>query len=148
MEISTTAFGNGEPIPTKYTRDEGGEDVSPPLQWSGVPSEAAELLLIAADPDAPNGPFYHWVVSGIPAGDGEVGEDEVPEGTEGRNDFGDLGYGGPQPPKGHGTHRYYFRLYAASERLGLSRTPAAQEALRALEGRELAEAEWMGTYER
>ncbi|MDQ4130864.1 MAG: YbhB/YbcL family Raf kinase inhibitor-like protein [Actinomycetota bacterium] len=148
MEIRSTAFGNGDPIPTKYTRDEGGEDLSPALSWSDVPDEAAELLLIVEDPDAPDGPFYHWVIHSIPPRDGEVEDGQAPEGEEGTNDFDEVGYGGPYPPEGHGTHRYYFRLYAAGEPLSLSGSVDAQEAMRAVSGRELALAEWMGTYER
>jgi Raf kinase inhibitor-like YbhB/YbcL family protein len=105
-------------FPTKYTCD--GENQSPPLQWSGA-GECRSYALIVEDPDAPGGTFIHWVLYNIPAKIDRL-PPSLPKtgqlhgfGTQGINDFGNLGYDGPCPPKGHGDHRYYFRLYALKD---------------------------------
>jgi hypothetical protein len=111
LEIRSSAFRPMGTIPIKYVKE--GSDVSPALEWSGVPDGTQELAVICHDPDAPLPyGFTHWVVYGIPAS-----ADGIPEGgggqfTEGSNDFGGQGYGGPQPPPGHGVHHYYFWVYA------------------------------------
>jgi len=114
MTLTSSAFGNGGPIPTEFTGQ--GEDVSPALAWSGAPEGASSFALICHDPDAPlvkpgTYGFVHWVLYGIP---GAV--NELPEGVadyvQGVNDFGNPGYGGPMPPEGHGTHHYFFWLLA------------------------------------
>lgn len=111
LKITSPAFADGERIPDKHTRE--GEDASPTLEWSGVPEGTRELALICHDPDAPlpHG-WTHWVVYGIPADATGIAEGEGDKYVEGRTDFGETGYGGPLPPPGHGTHRYYFWLYA------------------------------------
>jgi Raf kinase inhibitor-like YbhB/YbcL family protein len=113
LKVTSTAFEPLGRIPTKHTGD--GEDVSPQLQWSGVPEGTRQLALICHDPDAPlpHG-FTHWVVSGIPADVTEIPEGEAGKFAEGRNDFGNAGYNGPLPPEGHGPHHYYFWVYALS----------------------------------
>ncbi|MEL9990006.1 MAG: YbhB/YbcL family Raf kinase inhibitor-like protein [Thermoproteus sp.] len=152
MELSSPAFKYGEPIPRKYTCE--GEDVSPPLSISGVPQGAKALVLIMEDPDAPIGLFVHWVLYNMPPTLQAVPE-AVPKrpevsgiGVQGVNDFGRVGYGGPCPPRGHGPHRYFFRLYAVSEPLQLGPRATRAEVLKAIQGRVLAEAEYMGTYRR
>ncbi|HEY6738853.1 MAG TPA: YbhB/YbcL family Raf kinase inhibitor-like protein [Actinopolymorphaceae bacterium] len=111
MELRTSAFDDHTPIPAVHTRD--GDNVSPPLEWSGVPEGTVELALICEDPDAPSGTFVHWVVAGIPPDVDGFAHGEVPSGTvAGRNDFGDVGWGGPRPPVGDPAHRYFVRLYA------------------------------------
>src|SRR5204862_8324511 len=107
MELSSEAFSDGDPIPSRYTCE--GEDVSPPLTWSDVPEDAVTLALICDDPDAPSGTFAHWVGWGIDPGVGGLAEGEAPP-RQGRNGFGNIGYGGPCPPPGHGKHHYRFRL--------------------------------------
>jgi len=145
------AFAYGQTIPRKYTCD--GEDVSPPLRIEGVPSGAAALVLIVEDPDAPKRNFTHWVLYNIPPNVTELPEgvpkaEETPYGLQGVNDFGRVGWGGPCPPRGHGTHRYFFRLYALSRRLDLP-PRATKDAVRsAMQGLVIAEAEYMGTYAR
>lgn len=105
MELTSPAFDDGDRIPTSYgyTRD----DVSPPLQISGVPDEAESLVLIMDDPDAmePAGQIWdHWIVYAIAPRDQDVAEDTVPSGgVAGMNSYGDQGYGGPNPP-GPGAH--------------------------------------------
>ena len=145
LELTSTAFDDGDPIPQKYTCD--GDNVSPPLSWRFVPEEAASLALIVHDPDAPSGDVTHWLAWNIDPGDGEIAEG-VPAPAEGTNARGAAGYMGPCPPEGHGPHRYFFRLHAIEGDLD-PEPGAAREQLEAeLEGRVLAEAQLMGTYER
>lgn len=152
MEIKSPAFGNGERIPKKYTCE--GEDISPPLSWSGVPAEAKSLVLIVDDPDAPIGTFTHWVVYDIPVSQTGLPENfekkgEVGAIKQGRNDFGRVGWGGPCPPPGHGTHRYFFKLYAISkEKLRLPPGARKSDVMKAIEGSVVAQAEFYGTYSR
>ena len=150
LEISSTAFSEGEMIPTRYTCD--GPDVSPDLSWSGVPDAARSLALICDDPDAPMGTWVHWVLFNIPSNaDGlpaEIPSDDALENgaRHGTNDFGRLGYGGPCPPGG--THRYYFKLYALDTELNLDSGVTKDQLLEAMQGHILAEAQLMGTYKR
>ncbi len=147
IELRSPAFSDHATIPTRYTKD--GEDLSPPLEWSGVPEGTAELAILCEDPDAPRRTFIHWVVSGIDPSVTALAEGEVPEtAVEGRNDYGDIGYGGPLPPPGDPAHRYFFRIFAASEPLGLSPGGTADDLRRALEGRELARGTIVGLYQR
>jgi Raf kinase inhibitor-like YbhB/YbcL family protein len=113
--LTSPAFSDGARIPARYTCE--GEDRSPPLAWSGAPAAALSLALICSDPDAPVGTWYHWVIFDLPAGRTELPEAldkdaALPFARQAVNDFKRTGYGGPCPPKGHGTHRYQFRLLA------------------------------------
>jgi Raf kinase inhibitor-like YbhB/YbcL family protein len=142
--LTSPEFGEGQSIPRRFACD--GDDVSPPLTWSGAPGDAAALALVMDDPDA-NG-FVHWVVldmtasaiGSLPAG-WSKSPDAPPQGT---NSFGRVGYGGPCPPSG--THRYAFRLLALDQVLGLTGAPRAQEVLAAGDGHIIAEAKLTGTY--
>ncbi|MGH3016513.1 MAG: YbhB/YbcL family Raf kinase inhibitor-like protein, partial [Gaiellaceae bacterium] len=109
FELTSEAFASGQPIPQKYSCE--GEDVSPPLAWSGVPEGTASLALVVDDPDAQGGTFTHWLAWGIDPAAGGLGEGEGAP-VEGQNDFGQAGWRGPCPPPGHGPHRYFFRLHA------------------------------------
>ena len=122
MQLTSTAFTNGAPIPARYTCE--GKDLSPPLRWSGVPAGAKSLALIADDPDAPVGTWVHWVLYDLPPSLAELSED-VPKtqtiaggARQGLNDFRRPGYGGPCPPPGK-PHRYFFKLYALDKPLEL-----------------------------
>jgi Raf kinase inhibitor-like YbhB/YbcL family protein len=154
LTIQSSAFGPLAAIPRKYTCD--GENVAPPLEWSGAPDGTESLALIVDDPDAPDPAapkrvFVHWVVydlppmaNGLPEG---VTRDTLPAGArEGRNDWERTGYGGPCPPKGR--HRYFFRLYAVDTLLGDLRAPSKADLEAAMSGHVLATAELVGTYER
>lgn len=144
--LTSPAFDGGEEIPGRHTCE--GEDVSPALEWSGVPDGTRSLALVVDDPDAPAGTFTHWTAWGIDPAAGGLGEGEAPA-VEGRNDFGTAGYRGPCPPPGHGPHRYFFRLHALGAPLDLRAGASVQEVERALEsGGVLAVAELVGTYER
>ena len=150
MIITSPAFEYGKGIPEKYTGE--GEDISPELTWTNVPPETEVFVLICDDPDAPVGTWVHWVIYDIPAKvtslkEGiPMGEDIVLRSAkQGRNDFGNLGYGGPMPPKGK-THRYFFKLYALDKRTGIKAASTKEIVLRAMEDHILAEATLMGTY--
>jgi Raf kinase inhibitor-like YbhB/YbcL family protein len=108
-----------------------------------------ELAVLCEDPDAPRGTFTHWVPAGLQPTVTGLAEGEHPAGAvEGRNDFGEEGFGGPLPPVGHGPHRYFFRVFAASAPLGLVAGASADDLRRALEGRQLASGTLVGTYQR
>ncbi len=148
--LKSTAFGEEEMIPKKYTCD--GMDVSPPLSWDSVPDGTMSLALICDDPDAPMGTWVHWVLFNIPANIRELPEN-VPSqkilsngAIHGTNDFRNFGYGGPCPPSG--THRYYFKLYALDTELSPEAGASKAELLKAMEGHILAEGQLMGKYGR
>ncbi|MGK9054231.1 YbhB/YbcL family Raf kinase inhibitor-like protein [Neorhizobium petrolearium] len=115
LTLISPAFADGEPIPVKYTRL--GENLMPPLKWSGPPEQTKSYVLIVEDPDAPNGTFRHCGAFNIPANWNELSQsaDTAPDGgpSFSQNDFGNARYDGPQPPKGHGLHHYHFRLRCA-----------------------------------
>jgi Raf kinase inhibitor-like YbhB/YbcL family protein len=147
IELRSPSFGDHHPIPARHAKDH--DNLSPALEWSGVPEEAAELAVLCQDPDAPSGTFTHWVLAGLQPTATGLAEGEHPAAVvEGRNDFGEEGYGGPMPPVGHGAHRYLFRIYAASAPLGLTGSPSAEDLRRALDGKELASGTLVGTYQR
>ena len=141
LTVTSTAFTDGGPIPGKHSCD--GEDVSPPLAWTGAPEGTAAFALIVDDPDARG--FIHWAVADIPADTTELAEGGG-AGTEGSNDFGRNGWGGPCPPSG--SHRYDFTAYALSEQTALSPGFSGDELRAALEGKVLAEGRLSGTYQR
>ncbi len=132
----STAFDDRGGIPRRHSME--GDNVSPPLTWSGVPDDAVELVLLCEDPDAPGGTFLHWLVTGIDPASSSMSEGAKPQGAQQwPNDFGKSGWGGPMPPPGH-PHRYVFRLSAVSEPLPLHSRPNSAAVHRALKGRELA----------
>ena len=151
ITLTSSAFANGQPIPQTYTCD--GKNISPALQWSGVPAGAKSLALIVEDPDAPVGIFTHWVLYNLPPNLTGLNE-SVPRlaaladlGVQGINDFRKTAYDGPCPPAGK-THRYYFRLYALDIEPSLADGLTRQKLLDAMRGHILAQGEWMGTYQR
>jgi len=154
LSIRSPAFAHNASIPPRYTCD--GEDVSPPLAWSGAGSEARSLVLIVDDPDAPDPAaptttWVHWVLYNLPPqSDGlpeAVTEGELPPGTlQGVNDWGRSGYGGPCPPVGR--HRYFFKLYSLDTVLPDLGRPTKARLLEAMEGHVLDHAELVGTYQR
>lgn len=143
MNISSQAFQDGEMIPKQYSRD--GGDKSPPLDIEDVPEKAKSLVLILDDPDAPSGTFTHWILFNVSPTTKTIHEDAPPVmATQGKNDYGDIGYGGPQPPSGE--HRYCFRLSALSTVLPLSRGVKRADVEAAMKGNILDEAELTGRY--
>jgi len=150
FQLTSLAFNAGEPIPRKYTCD--GENISPPLQWTGSPADTKSFALIADDPDAPVGTWVHWVLYNIPASSTHLpkalpNSATLPDGSvQGTNSWPKLGYGGPCPPSG--THRYYFKLYALDARTSLPSSATKEQLLSAMQGHVLAQTELMGTYRR
>jgi Raf kinase inhibitor-like YbhB/YbcL family protein len=151
MQLTSTAFTEGAPIPARYTYD--ATNVSPPLKWSGVPAGAKSLALIMDDPDAPAGTWVHWVLYDLPPGTTELPED-LPKSQyvaggakQGLNDFRHLGYGGPSPPPGK-PHRYFFKLYALDVVLDLKPGLTKKDLERAMDRHILAHVQLMGTYQR
>jgi Raf kinase inhibitor-like YbhB/YbcL family protein len=145
--ITSTAFAEGAAIPAKYTCDDA--NVSPPLRWDGAPA-AQSFALIADDPDAPGGTFTHWVLFDIPAAQRELPEGLAAGalGVAGRNDFGNVGYGGPCPPRG-APHRYLFTLSALDvATLKLPANASRSEVEAAIRGHILGQAKLMGRYGR
>jgi Raf kinase inhibitor-like YbhB/YbcL family protein len=147
--IQSGAFANGGTIPRRYTCD--GENLSPALEWTGESAGTRSFALIVDDPDAPVGTWNHWLLWNIPADVHALKEGFRPGelATSGVNDFGRPGYGGPCPPKGHGPHRYFFRLFALdTPNLEVSGQARRVELDRALANHVLARTEYMGRYER
>jgi len=150
LAIASPAFSEGARIPKKYTAD--GENVSPPLKWSSVPTGTRSFALIVDDPDAPAGTWVHWVIFNIPATVIELPEkvpsvNSLPDGAiQGRNDFHEIGFDGPSPPSG--THRYFFKLYALDSMLKLPAGSTKADLLEAMQGHVIAEAHLMGRYSR
>jgi Raf kinase inhibitor-like YbhB/YbcL family protein len=111
IELRSSAFTDHDLMPERFSYDR--DNVSPPLEWRGVPEGTTELALLCEDPDAPNGTFVHWLVTHIAPDAGGVDENGTPTaGTPGRNGFGEQGWSGPRPPVGDEPHRYFFRLYS------------------------------------
>jgi Raf kinase inhibitor-like YbhB/YbcL family protein len=156
LQVTSTAFAEGQPIPQKYTCQ--GSDVSPPLKWTGAPPNARSFALIADDPDAPDPKapkmtWVHWVLYDLPATTTELAENvaktpTLPNGAkQGITDFKRIGYGGPCPPPGD-AHRYFFKLYALDTMLNLKPGATKPDLLKAMEGHILAQGQLMGTYKR
>ncbi len=151
MQVSSPAFAEGANIPVKYTAD--GDDRSPELRWGGIPPDTKSFALIGEDPDAPRGTWTHWVLFNVPAdrttlAEGVPAEKELPGGArQGKNDFGKIGYGGPDPPKGE-PHRYYFKLYALDTTLDLPAGASKDQVLAAMKGHVLGAGQLMGKYGR
>ncbi|MDB5523439.1 MAG: hypothetical protein JWM58_1202 [Rhizobium sp.] len=150
LMLISPAFSEGDVIPQKFSRL--GENLFPPLKWIGAPSHVQSYALVVEDPDAPNGTFRHCGVFNIPPD-----WDGMPESADRKhagvarfaeNDFGNIRYDGPQPPKGHGVHHYHFRL-AALDIADLSVPPSAGvEAMwREAKKHTLSQAELIGTFE-
>lgn len=148
LTITSTAFQQGQPIPVKHTCS--GQDISPPLAISNVPTAAKSLVLICDDPDAPRGTWLHWTAWDIPATLKSIREGAQPnEGgyREGITDNKKVGYGGPCPPPGK-PHRYFFKIYAMNTILGLPNGSSLKELKLAMNGKVLAWGELMGTFTR
>ena len=151
LHLTTTAFQAGEPIPSRHAYE--NEDLSPALQWSGIPASAKSLALICDDPDAPMGTWVHWVLYDLEpttAGLAE-GVSKSPElaggARQGINDYKKIGYGGPCPPPGK-PHRYFFKLYALDTKLNLKPGLTKKDLEQAMEGHVIAAGELMGTYQK
>ena len=153
IRVTSPAFADGQPIPMRHAGPGVGENISPALAWTGVPSGAAELVLIVEDPDAPlRHPFVHVAIAGVPAtasgfDEGALNRHQRPFGT-GRGGFGRPGYTGPRPVAGHGVHHYAFQLFAVDVPLELPEGAAPGDIFEALETHVIARGRLTGTYER
>ena len=144
MKIISSAFGDNENIPPKYTCDEG--DVIPPLRFENVPAETRSLVLIVEDPDAPMGTWDHWVVWNIPSDTRSIAEGVPPRGVFGKNSWGRNDWGGPCPPDRE--HRYFFKLYALNASLDLPAGSTKEDLQNTMSDKVLAEAQLVGRYDR
>jgi hypothetical protein len=151
MNLSSTSFQNGSRIPAKYTCS--GANLSPQLAWTAPPAATASFALIVTDPDAPRGTWVHWVLYNLPAGTRALPEGlpalgQLPDGAlQGRNDFGEIGYGGPCPPPG-APHHYHFTLYALDAKLNLPVGATRTQVEAAIQGHILAHGELIGLFQR
>ena len=152
MKLRSISFADGATIPRRFTCD--GEDLSPPLAWSGAPASTRSFVLLCDDPDAPGGTWHHWALYDIPADQNELAENagqdiSLQRFKQAINDFQKPGYGGPCPPRGHGVHHYHFRLLALSvERLTLRAEPSCSEVEQEAHKHILSEAALVGVYRR
>jgi Raf kinase inhibitor-like YbhB/YbcL family protein len=152
LSLSSSAFAHQGEIPSRFTCE--GDDVSPALTWSGLPSGTKSLALVIDDPDAPDPSapkmtWVHWVVYDMPPDATGLAEatKTLPAGArEGLNDWKRTGYGGPCPPIGR--HRYFHKLYALDALLGDLKTPTKASLEQAMKGHVLAEAQLVGTYQK
>ena len=138
-------FNNGDIIPQVYTCD--GGNISPPLSWTGIPSNTVSLTLIMDDPDAPAGTWVHWVLFNLPPDLIGIEQGKSGGGTQGINDFKQIGYGGPCPPKGK-THHYYFKVYALDTMLDLKSGATKDQTESLMRGHILAQGLLIGKYGR
>ena len=154
ITVSSLAFADHAPIPACYTADGPGH--SPPLQWGGVPAGAGSVVLIVEDADAPTPrPLVHAILVDLPPGDGALAEGALTspdhEGEhlhEGRNSYLSAGWLPPDPPPGHGPHRYAFQVFALAPGEDFGSTPGRDALMEAVRERALASGCLIGTYER
>jgi len=154
LVVSSLAFADHAPIPERYTAD--GAGLSPPLQWTGVPADAASLALIVEDADAPTPqPLVHAIVVELDGADGALAEGALPsvdnDGSGlhvGRNSYLQAAWLPPDPPPGHGVHRYLFQLFALTAGATFDDKPGRDAVLAAIKEHGLASGCLIGTYER
>jgi Raf kinase inhibitor-like YbhB/YbcL family protein len=151
--LTSTSFKHHQTMPLIHAQigfSNGSLNVSPDLIWGNVPEKTKSFALVCEDPDAVGGTFTHWVVYNIPEKVHElpshVPSERLPQslGTEGVNDYGIIGYGGPRPPAGTGLHRYVFTLYALDSVQGLKSGLSAADLRNAIKGHVIAEAQLIG----
>jgi Raf kinase inhibitor-like YbhB/YbcL family protein len=143
--LTSPEFRDGDPIPREYGYEE--RNVNPPLRIENVPEDAESLALIVDDPDAeePAGKVWdHWLVWNVDPGIGRIPEAWEPDALEGRNDFEEAGYGGPNPPDGE--HTYEFTIYALDAELELPSSATKEDLIETMAGHVLAQSQLTGTY--
>ena len=155
FKLESRMFTQGQLIPRRYTGD--GKDLSPPLNWSGVPKGTRQFVLIVDDPDAPSPkPWVHWVIYGLEAKTVRLKEGVprqkilvVPHGAmQGLNSWQTIGYRGPKPPAGHGLHHYHFTLYALDKKCQFKPGLTKPQVLQKIRRNILAKSTLIGTYKR
>ena len=154
IEVSSLAFADHAPIPSRYTADGIGH--SPPVQWRNVPADVSTLVLLVEDADSPTpSPLVHAIVVGLPAGDGSLAEAALPRESHdgvglhvGRNSYLQAGWLPPDPPPGHGVLRYAFQVFALDAQPAFSPTPGRDEVVEALRRHAIAAGLLIGVCER
>jgi len=151
LSLKVSGFNPGEFIPVQYTCS--GEDISPEISWQDIPQGSKSLVLICEDPDAPMGVWTHWIIYNIPPEIMSLKQKfpkliKTDKGIlQGVNDFGKVGYNGPCPPPGM-PHHYHFKLYALDIILSLPPGARRKDLLEAIQGHILAQADYIGLYQR
>ena len=154
IEVTSPAFKGGESLPAKYTAD--GEGLSPPLSWRGVPQDARSVVLLVEDADSPTpNPLVHAIAWDLPGEDGGLGEEALRSPATdqtgakmGRNSYLSAKYLPPDPPPGHGSHRYAFQVFALDDRPRFDGSPGRSKLLTVLKEHAIAKGVLVGTYER
>jgi Raf kinase inhibitor-like YbhB/YbcL family protein len=145
MEIISSVFRDGRPIPIQYTCK--GQNVNPPINIINVPDGTQSLTIVMHDPDAVDGDFLHWLVFDIPPSTESISANSVPVGAlQGTADTGKASYSGPCPPAGTGEHRYIFDFYALDTTLNLPAGSVMAEVIKAQKGHVLAHTALTGTF--
>jgi hypothetical protein len=152
-KLQSAAFVEGQRIPERFTCE--GEDISPALTWSDPPEGTNSLALLMDDPDAPGGVFTHWILYNLSPDLRGLDENLPPQLTlnaptnakQGRNDFDEIGYGGPCPPRGE-THTYRFRLFALNAQPEFPPEVSRTGFFEAIENHAIAEARLTGMFSR
>jgi Raf kinase inhibitor-like YbhB/YbcL family protein len=151
MKLTSTAFQDGAFIPDTFTCK--GANISPPLLWSGMPAGTKSFAVTCEDPDALVGVWIHWVMYNIPPDKTGLDQQVVPKQTlpdgsvQGTNDFGDIGYSGPCPPKDT-PHRYYFKVYALDTTFNLTGKVTKQVLDEKMTDHIIGQGQLIGKYER
>jgi Raf kinase inhibitor-like YbhB/YbcL family protein len=155
MDVMTltvvSEFAMNAAMPPKYAAC--GDNVSPPLSWSKVPTGTKSIAVLCDDPDAPRGDWVHWVLFNLPPETtkleaGVPKQAKLPSGAiQGVNDFPGTGYDGPYPPPGK-PHRYFFKVFALDTKLNLTEKARKSDLLKATQGHILAQGQLIGTFQR
>ena len=148
--LRSPAFADGTPLPARFTAD--GDGTSPPLTWSGLPAGTAAIAILTEDADSPTPlPLVHLIAWNLPPDHSDIPEGAMTADAPvdlGKNSFLKDGWLPPDPPTGHGPHRYLFQAYALDRRLDLSSSPGRTALIDAMRGHVLAKGSLTGTYER
>jgi len=146
LELKSTTFSNGEEIPRKYGYK--NDNVNPPLTINGIPPDTKSMAIIMDDPDAQAAVgkiWVHWVIWNIDSTTTDIPESCTISGAiNGKNDFGELGYGGPAPPDKR--HTYIFKLYALDTKLDLQKGATKAQIESAITGHVIEQATLKGTF--
>jgi Raf kinase inhibitor-like YbhB/YbcL family protein len=150
LTVLSAAFLMGSTIPADYTCNRG---ISPPLEWSAAPAGTQSIAVLCDDPDAPSGDFVHWVLFNLPPDTTQLApgvprDATLPNGAiQGVNDYQEVGYNGPCPPRGQ-KHRYYYKVFALDTNLNLKSSAQKKDLMKAMQGHILAQGQLMGTFQR
>jgi Raf kinase inhibitor-like YbhB/YbcL family protein len=154
LVLQSPAFVDGGALPRRYTAD--GEGTSPPIAWGGVPPRTQQLVLLIEDADSPTpAPLVHAIAWDLPGRNGELPEGALrPPSTPGawvalgKTSSLRVAYLPPDPPRGHGEHRYAFQLFALDRRVVFRSPPGRRELIAAMRGHVIAKGMMFGHYER